>query len=59
MVHTPGAMKVAVVLLTVQTAVVCDANVIAKPELAVADNVSGVPTVCAAGALNVMVCAIS
>ena len=41
---------------TVQTPVVCEANVTVKPELAVADNVSGVPTVCVPGELNVIDC---
>jgi hypothetical protein len=52
----PGVTKVAVVPLTVQTPVVCEVKVTVKPEVAVADSVSGVPTVCVAGALNVIVC---
>ena len=54
--QVPVATKEAVVPLTVQTLVVCEANVTFKPELAVADSVSGVPTVCVPGALNVIVC---
>ena len=46
----------AVVPLTVQTLVVCEAKLTAKPELAVADSVSGVPTVCVPGELNVIDC---
>jgi hypothetical protein len=42
--------------LTVQTPVVCEAKLTAKPELAVADSVSGVPTVCVPGELNVIDC---
>ena len=48
--------NVAVVPLTVHTLVVCEAKLTAKPEVAVADNARGVPTVCVAGALNVMDC---
>ena len=55
----PGPTKVAVVPLTVQTPVVSVANVTVKPELAVADSFSGVPTVCVGGALNVIVCGFS
>ena len=54
--HVPGVTKVAVVPLVVQTPVVSEANVTVKPELAVADSGRGVPTVCVAGALNVIVC---
>ena len=54
--QVPGATKVAVVPLTVQTPFVCEVNITVNPELAVADSVSGVPTVCVAGALNVIVC---
>jgi hypothetical protein len=35
--------------------VVCDAKVTVKPELAVAESVSGVPTVCVPGLEKVMV----
>ena len=48
--------NVAVVPLTMHTLVVCDAKLTGKPELAVADSVSAVPTVCVTGALNVIVC---
>jgi hypothetical protein len=58
-VHVPGVTKVAVVPLVVQTPVVSEANVTVKPELAVADSGRGVPTVCVAGALNVIVCGFS
>ena len=54
--HVPAVTKVAFVPLTVQTLVVCEAKLTAKLELAVADSVSGVPTVCVPGALNVIVC---
>ena len=57
--QVPGVTKVAVVPLTVQAPVVSEANVTVKPELAVADSFSGVPTVCVAGALNVIVCGFS
>ncbi len=49
-------MKVDAPLLTVQTLVVCEAKPTGKSELAVADSVSGVPTVWVAGVLNVIVC---
>ena len=55
-VHVPAVTNVAVVPLTVQTLVVCDANATASPELAVAESASGVPTVCVPGLLNVIVC---
>ena len=42
--------------LTVQTFVVLETNVTANPEDAVAERVSGIPTVCAPGLLNVMLC---
>ena len=54
--HVPAAINVAVVPLTVQTPVVCEANATDSPELAVAVRVKGVPTVCVAGVLNVIVC---
>jgi len=44
-VQVPAVTKVTVVPLTAQTLVVCEVNVTVKPELAVADSVSGVPTV--------------
>src|SRR5580693_2713778 len=56
MVQAPAATKVAVVPLTVQTLVVCDAKPTVSPELAVAVSVSGVPTACVAGLLKVIVC---
>ena len=48
-------MNVAVVPLTVHTLVVCEAKLTVNPELAVATSVSGVPTICVPGLLNVMV----
>jgi hypothetical protein len=45
MVHVPAVTNVAVVPLTAQTLVVCEAKLTAKPEVAVADSASGVPTV--------------
>ena len=47
----------AVVPATEQTEVVVEAKLTVKPELAVAESVSGVPTFWAAIAPNVMVCA--
>ncbi len=41
---------------TAQTAGVEEPKVTANAELAVADNASGVPRVCATGATNTMVC---
>jgi hypothetical protein len=58
-VQVPEVTTVAVVGLTVQTLFVSEANATVKPELAVADSFSGVPTVCVAGALNVIVCGFS
>jgi hypothetical protein len=57
MVQVPAAVNVAVVLVTAQIAVVVDVKDTAKPELAVAERVSGVPTVCVPGLAKVMVCA--
>ena len=54
--QVPEVTKVAVLPCMVQTPVVCEAKVTAKPELAVADSVSGVPTVCVPGELNVIDC---
>lgn len=54
--HVPGVRNVAVVPLTVQTPVVCEANVTVKSEVAVAESVRGTPIVCVTGALNVIVC---
>ncbi len=56
MLQVPEARKVAVLPETVQTLLVEEAYVTARPELAVALKVSGVPTVCAAIVPNVMVC---
>ncbi len=55
MVQVPDAMNVAVVPETVQTPVVVEVKVTAKPELAVFESVSGVPTVCEGIAAKVMV----
>jgi hypothetical protein len=57
MVQVPEAMNAAVEPETVQTPVVAEVKATAKPELAVAESVSGVPTVCATIAPNEMVCA--
>ena len=56
--QVPAAIKVAVVPLTVQMLVVVEAKETAKPELAVAESVSCVPTVCVPGLAKVMVCAV-
>jgi hypothetical protein len=48
--------KLAVVPLTVQTLVVSEAKLTVKPEVAVAESVSVVPTVCGPGVVNVIVC---
>ena len=58
MVQVPAATNVAVVPETVQTLVVADVKATARPELAVAESVSGVPTVCVPGLAKVMVCAV-
>jgi hypothetical protein len=55
MVQVPDATNVAVVPLTVQMLVVCEAKDTTRPEVAVADSVSGVPTVCVPGLEKVMV----
>ncbi len=55
-VQVPAATKVAVVPLTVQTPVVVEAKETCSPEVAVAANESGVPTLCVPGLLNVIVC---
>ena len=57
MVQLPVATNEAVAPETVQIEVVSETKVTAKPELAVAASVSGVPTVWALGALKVLVCA--
>lgn len=47
--HVPEATKLATVQLTVQTDVVSEEKLTASPDVAVADNVSGVPTFCLPG----------
>jgi len=54
--QVPAVRKVAVVPLTVQTLVVVEAKLTVRPELAVAESVNGVPTVCAPGLAKVIVC---
>jgi hypothetical protein len=54
--HVPAARKVAVEPETVQTPVVDEAKLTVRPEVAVAERVSGVPMVCAAGVAKAMVC---
>jgi len=56
MTQVPEAMKVATVPLTVQTPAVWEAKLTVRPELAVAERLSGVPTTCAPGLAKVMVC---
>ena len=58
-VQVPEAINVAVVPETVHMLVVVEVKLTARPELAVAESVSGVPTVCAAIVGKVMVCASS
>jgi hypothetical protein len=58
MVQTPAATNVAVVLETVQMLVVVEVKVTARPEVAVAESVSGVPTVWVAMSLKMMLCVI-
>jgi hypothetical protein len=57
MVHVPDVINVAVVPETVQILVVAEEKPTARPDAAEAESVSGVPTVCAAIAPKVMVCA--
>ena len=57
MVQVPALTNVAVLPLTVQMVVVLEAKLTVNPELAVAESVSGVPTVCVPGVLKVIVCA--
>ena len=57
--HVPAATKVAVAPLTVQMLVVVEANETGRLELAEAVSVSGVPTICVPGLLNVIVCGVS
>jgi hypothetical protein len=47
-----------VVPLTVQTLVVVEAKDTVRPELAVAESVNGLPTVCTPGLLKVIVCGV-
>ncbi len=54
--HVPAVTKVAFMPLIVQMPLVSEKKLTAKSELAVADRISGVATVCVPGALNVMVC---
>ena len=56
MVQVPASRNFAVAPLTVQTLVVCEANETVKPEVAVAESVRGVPTVCVPGFANAIVC---
>jgi len=55
MVHVPATRKEAVSAETVQTVDVAEVKVTGRFEEAVAESVSGVPTVCVAGAAKVMV----
>jgi hypothetical protein len=57
-VHVPAVRKVATLFETVQTLVVVEAKATVRPELAVAESVSGVPTTWGPGLLKVMVCAL-
>ena len=59
MVQVPVVRNVACVPETVQTLAVVEAKATVRLEVAVAESVSGVPTVCAPGLLKVMVCAVS
>jgi hypothetical protein len=59
MVHVPEAINVAVVPETVQTLVVVEVKVTPRPDVVVAESVSGVPTVCVPGFAKVMVCVAS
>jgi hypothetical protein len=59
MVQAPEDMNVAVAPETVQTFVVVEVKLTAKPEVAVAESVNGVPTVCVGIAPKVMVCVAS
>jgi hypothetical protein len=57
-VQVPAVRRVAVVLETVQTLGVVEVKVTARPEVAVALSVSGVPTIWTGMAPKVMVCAL-
>jgi precorrin-4 methylase len=50
-------MSIAAMPETVQTAELVEAKVTGNPELAVAESVKGVPTVCAPGLAKLIVCA--
>jgi hypothetical protein len=56
--HVPAPTKLAVAPATVHTLVAVEAKPTVSPELAEAESVSGVPTVCAPGLAKVIVCAI-
>jgi hypothetical protein len=56
MVHVPAMVNVAVVPLTVQTAMVWELKPTVRPEVAVALSVSDVPAVCVPGLLKVIAC---
>ena len=56
MVQVPEAINAAVAPETVQMLLVVEVKVTAKPDVAVAESVSGVPTVCIPGLLKVIVC---
>jgi hypothetical protein len=58
MVQVPEAINVAVVPETVQILVVVEEKVTAKPDVAVAESVSGVPTVWVPGVGKLMVCGV-
>ncbi len=57
-VQVPAAPNVAVVPETVQTLGVAEVKEAVRPELAVAESVSGAPAVCVPGLSKVMVCAV-
>jgi hypothetical protein len=57
-VQVPAVRRVAVVLETVQTLGVVEVKVTARPEVAVALSVSGVPLIWVGMAPKVMVCAV-
>ena len=59
MVQVPEARNVVMAPETVQTPVVADEYVMDRPEVAVAERVSGMPTVCADTAGKVMVWEVS
>ena len=56
MTQVPAAMNVAVLPETVHLLPVVELKETARPELAVAESVNGVPTICAPGLAKVMVC---